>query len=125
MAKILLVDDDVDLAEGYQTVFAARGHEVRCAYSAGEARDVVKHFTPDAAVMDVMMETNTAGFELARELDAQFPELPMLLVTGIHEATDVPFRFEPEPSWLPVAKVIDKPVAPAELVDEVEGMLPQ
>ena len=38
MANILLVDDDQDLIEMNRTVFSQRGHKVKVAYSAAEAR---------------------------------------------------------------------------------------
>ena len=34
-----------------------------------------------------------------------------------------PFRFEPDPTWLPVLKFLDKPVAPAKLADEIAAIL--
>ncbi len=68
MAYILLVDDDQDLVEMNKTVLTQRGHTVLAAYSAAEARQAVRTKTPDLAVLDVMMEDKTAGFELARHL---------------------------------------------------------
>ena len=47
----------------------------------------------------------------------------MIVLSGIHEATGVPFRFEPDETWLPVLKFLDKPVAPADLAGEIETIL--
>ncbi|MDD4889378.1 MAG: response regulator [Phycisphaerae bacterium] len=120
MARILLIDDDVDLIEGYQLVLSHRGHEVQAAYSADEARRVLRSGTPDVVVLDVMMESQTAGFELAREIHALCPALPILMTSGVHQAAGVPFRFEPDADWLPVAKFLDKPVLPDALAEEIE-----
>ena len=121
MAKVLLVDDDVDLVHMNRLVLEKRGHGVTAAYSAQEAREALRKARPDIAVLDVMMESMTAGFDLAREVHRQLPDLPMIILSGVHEATGVPFRFEPEKDWLPVLKFLDKPFEPAKLAAEVEA----
>ncbi len=123
MATILLVDDDVDLVDMYRLVLAHRGHNVLCAYSAEEARKVLATARPDAAVLDVMMESETAGLDLAREVHGALPGCVMVMLSGVHEATGLPFRLEPDETWLPVARFIDKPAAPAALADEIERLL--
>jgi len=123
VAKILLVDDDVDLVEMYRLVLVHRGHNVLVAYTAAEARKLLEAGPPDVAILDVMMESETAGFHLALELHERFPKLPAVILSGIHSAMGVPFRFEVDPDWLPVVKFIDKPAAPAALADEVEAIL--
>jgi len=123
MATILLVDDDVDLVQMNRRVLEHRGHNVVCANTAEEARELLKTTGPELAVVDVMMESQTAGFDLAREIHQRLPEMPMIVLSGIHEATGVPFRFEPDETWLPVLKFLDKPVAPADLADEIEAVL--
>ena len=123
MATILLVDDDVDLVQMNRRVLEHRGHSVVCANTAEEARELLKTTQPELAVVDVMMESQTAGFDLAREIHQRLPEVPMIVLSGIHEATGVPFRFEPDETWLPVLKFLDKPVAPADLAGEIEAIL--
>jgi len=124
MATILLIDDDVDLMEMNVAVLGHRGHKVMTAYSAKEARrKLAEGLEPDLVVLDVMMEEISAGFELAREIHEQFPFLPTIMLSGIHAATGVPFRFKPDETWLPVAKFLDKPVAPAALAKEIDALL--
>jgi CheY-like chemotaxis protein len=121
MANILLVDDDEDLIEMNKTTLAQRGHTVLVAYSAAEALQLVQANRPDAAVVDVMMEKVSAGFDLARHLHAQMPELPMIILTGIRK--EMQFLAEPDETWLPVTKVLEKPVNPRVLADEVDKLL--
>jgi CheY-like chemotaxis protein len=123
MAKILLVDDDVDLVEQNRLVLESRGHEVAAAYSATEAKDALSEAPADVVVMDVMMESPTAGLELARWVHQQFPKMPAIMVSGVHEKTGSPFRFEPDPQWLPIVKFLDKPVSPVRLAEEIEAMV--
>lgn len=123
MANVLLVDDDVDLIAINSTVLKSRGHEVTAAYSAAEAIKSIEQSVPDAVVLDVMMETQTAGFELAREIHEKHSDLPILMLTGVREATGVPFKFEPDETWLPVVEVLEKPFAPAELGNKVDELV--
>jgi len=123
VATVLLVDDDVDLVEMNRAVLEHRGHTVLAAYSAAEARQVLASARPDIAVLDVMMESVTAGFDLARDIHESHPHMPMVVLSGVHEAMGVPFRFQPDETWLPVLKFLDKPVAPGTLAEEVEAVL--
>ncbi|MGC9453774.1 MAG: response regulator transcription factor [Phycisphaerae bacterium] len=123
MANVLLVDDDVDLIEINSVVLRSHGHEVTAAYSAAEALKRMEESVPDVIVLDVMMETQTAGFEVARQIHEKHPDLPILLLTGVREATGVPFKFEPDETWLPVVEVLEKPFEPKALGKKVDELL--
>ena len=123
MAHILLVDDDQDLIDMNRTVLSQRGHDVTVAYSAEEARKAAAAAPPDAAVLDVMMEDMTVGFELARHLHAEMPALPMIMLTGIRKEMGLGYTFEPDETWLPVTRFLEKPVNPRVLAEELEKLL--
>jgi CheY-like chemotaxis protein len=123
MAQILLVDDDQDLIEMNRTVFTQRGHKVTIAYSAAEAQKIAKSEPPELAVLDVMMEDKTAGFELARSLHAMYPDMPMIMLTGISKEMGLGYSFQPDETWLPVSKFLEKPVNPRILADEADKLL--
>lgn len=123
MAKVLLVDDDVDLVEMNQLVLAHRGHDVTCAYSAEEARGILAGLQPDMVVLDVMMESDTAGFDLAREIHDRTPDLPVLMLSAIRSTIKTPPGFTLEEMKLPIMKFMDKPSSPERLADEVEAIL--
>lgn len=123
MANILLVDDDQDLIDMNRTVFTKRGHTVTVAYSSAEAQRIAQAAQPDLAVLDVMMEEKTVGFELARHLHTLFPMMPMIMLTGISKEMDLGYTFEPDETWLPVSKFMEKPVNPRVLADEAEKLL--
>lgn len=124
MGTVLVVDDDRDLVEAYKLAITHYGHEVEAAYSAEEARDFLRRRRPpDAFVLDVMMETRFSGMDLAREVHQQCPRSPIVMLTGVHQVVDRALRFEPDETWLPVVKFLDKPVDPAELAKELDAML--
>jgi hypothetical protein len=46
------------------------------------------------------------------------------MLTGIRRAKRLPFRFEPDPDWLPVVAVLEKPVNPELLLTHVGKVAP-
>ena len=126
MAKtVLLVDDDHDFVESNKDLLEAFGYRVIVAYDGASGLTVAKSEHPDIMILDVMMATHTEGFEIARKIP-ETPELrglPVLLVTGIRQDMHLPFGFEPDASWLPVQRVLEKPIAPAHLLGEIQKIL--
>jgi DNA-binding NtrC family response regulator len=126
MAKILLVDDDRDLVEVYRMMLGTKGHQVSAVNSAAEARQLVSRADQfDLLVLDVMMESLTAGFDLAREFHQRWPKLRMVVLSAIRDATGVPFQFEPDEDWLPVVKFIEKSTDPQVIMDQIDQVLRQ
>jgi CheY-like chemotaxis protein len=126
MAKrILIVDDDADFITATRAVLAGAGYEVAECSKAVEALAKVHEFRPDLLVLDVMMETGTAGFDVAYQVrkDPHYARMPILMVTAIHRTT--PLRFSPETDgeFLPVEKLLDKPVPADVLLQEVAHLL--
>src|SRR5262249_9427941 len=74
--KVLLVDDNPDLAEAAALFLQANGHEVRTAQDGLSALLLVKDFQPDAAVVDIGLP-GMDGYELARRLRELFPGLAL------------------------------------------------
>ena len=123
--KILIVDDDVDFVESNRDLLEAYGYEVLAAHDGSTGLDIAKSVRPDVMILDVMMATDTEGFEVARSIP-ETPELRnmrVLLVTGITKAMHLSYGFRPDETWLPVDRVLEKPVDPKRLLDEVERVL--
>jgi CheY-like chemotaxis protein len=124
MAKVLLVDDDVDIQEINRLVLGRRGHEVTLAYSAAEARTALTEWKPDVVVLDVMMESVTAGIELAKDIHECSPDIPVIMLSGIRGKLDpAPQGFEFDETTLPIMKFLDKPLPSEKLGDEIEILL--
>jgi CheY-like chemotaxis protein len=127
--RIMLIDDDPDLRLTLRLPLEAAGYEVVEANSFAQGQKVVKEANPDLIILDVMMDTATAGFQFALDLhspdpDSEFKELretPIIMLTAIHSTT--PLRFSPDDDFLPVDVFLEKPVEPDVLLDKVRDLL--
>ena len=124
--KILIVDDDLDILAALSAILQNSGYEVISAESKKEGLDKLISIKPDLAVLDVMMETTQAGFELTREIRkiAGFEELPIIMLTSVGDKTGVNFQAAMSDSdWLPADSYIEKPIEPDELLEEIQTLL--
>lgn len=65
--RILVVDDNVDAAEGLRMVLELEGHEVRTAHSGSAAVQAVEPFQPQVVLLDLGMP-GMSGLDVAREI---------------------------------------------------------
>ncbi len=129
MAKILMIDDDPDYAEGLRIMLEARGHQFFLATSGEEGLAKVKVVQPDLILLDVMMETRTEGFHVSLKLrdrspDAEyaaFRNVPILMLTSIHQSTAI--RFTPDDDYLPVEALLEKSARLDVILAKAEAML--
>jgi DNA-binding response OmpR family regulator len=122
--KILLVDDDPDLISAFEAILYNKGYEVITAINKNEGIEKLRKSNPDLAILDVMMDEEHDGFDMAREIKKSYPELPVIMLTGISDITGVNFRAAmADPSWLPADEYLDKPVKLQELIDKIEELL--
>jgi signal transduction histidine kinase len=86
---ILVVDDNEDAARMLADLLALHGHVVRTVSNAATALQVVEHFTPSLAFLDIGLP-GMDGYELARRLK-QTPglqALKLVAVTGYGQESD-------------------------------------
>jgi formate transporter len=98
--SVLLIDDDPDFCTILTTHFQNEGYDVRCAHSGEEGYQAIMTHRPDLVLLDIHMETESAGLDLAKRLreNPATQNLPIVLVSGATEpeihAAD---RFLPKP----------------------------
>jgi len=125
--KILVVDDDVQFVDTMKTLLESVGYEVSHAYQAQKGIELAKSVLPNLILLDVMFAgpAGPDGFEISRKLhqDPYLKGIPIIIISGVRKVMDLPFKFGPDETWMPVKAFIEKPVKPDELLAEIEKVL--
>ena len=116
MAKILVVEDNSDLAFALSTTLEVEGFEVDVAGSGPEAVAAAAH-RPDLIVLDVMLP-GFDGYRVLRTLREGGDTTPVLILTARGEQADKLRGFR-----LGADDYLTKPFAAAELVARVDALL--
>lgn len=84
-AKILVVDDDMDVIAMLEQILVNEGYEVVSAFNKNEGIQLALEQKPDLAILDVMMTTQYEGFEMAKEFvdNPALQHIPTLMETSI------------------------------------------
>lgn len=90
MAKVFIVEDDIDLNSAYRMILQKEGHTVETAHNGDEALDKLATFTPDLILLDLLMPVKS-GVEFLREYDVvnNHPEVKVLLFTNLEHASEI------------------------------------
>lgn len=90
MSKILLVDDDIDLAELVKTKLTAEGHEVFTIHTGEGAFELAKKVKPEIALLDIMLPGVT-GYQICRKFrkDPELYTMGVLILTALGEEPEV------------------------------------
>jgi PAS domain S-box-containing protein len=88
-ARILLVEDNPDVADVAMGLLERLGHQVRVANNAASALSALQDGSPpDLVFSDIVMAGKMDGVALARLLRERHPELPVLLATGYSQTAE-------------------------------------
>jgi two-component system nitrogen regulation response regulator NtrX len=91
--RILVVDDVGDWRATIVGLLEDEGYVARSAATAEEALELFTSEHWDLAIVDIRLderdETNTAGLDLAAELKARQPDLPVVMITGYSDQVKV------------------------------------
>ena len=123
--KVLMIDDDPEFVEATTNLLEAKGYDIESAANGKEGFDKAKAVNPDIILLDVMMTTESEGFDVARAMhkEESLKNTPVIIISGIRKEMNLPFSFEPDGDWLPVRAVLEKPVKPEILLKTIEQNL--
>lgn len=89
MANILLVEDDENLAYMLCENLEIEGFEVKHINKGAKALDMLNDYQADLLLMDVDLEDNVSGFDVAEGIRLVHPTLPIIFTTGKTHFKDV------------------------------------
>ena len=86
---ILIVDDLEAHLELMEAILTREGYKVRATLHPEEALQIIREFSPDLAILDVMMP-GMSGYDLCKKLKALSKEnyFPVILVTSLNQLSD-------------------------------------
>ena len=123
-AKILVVDDDPDFVEYLRTVLEANQYKVVSAGNSDQGMLTLSREKPDLVVLDVIMSSVLDGLSMSQRMadDAAFKHVPVVMVTSIAN-TDYLALFPTDES-IHIDAFLTKPIAPAELLRQIQRLVP-
>ena len=117
MSKILLVEDEADLALIVADTLRGQGYEVLTADNGIDGLDKFKTCGADIVVADVMMP-EMDGFTMARAIRKTSPTVPLLFLTAKSTIDDVEKGFE-----IGANDYLKKPFELRELIVRIKALL--
>ncbi|MGH6929822.1 MAG: response regulator, partial [Dongiaceae bacterium] len=79
--RVLVVDDDVDLAESLRDILESRDYKVAVAHDIAGAQATAKTFEPDVALLDVNLGREN-GLTLITTLKEILPDIVCVVITA-------------------------------------------
>lgn len=117
MARILLVEDNPDLADAIAYNLELDGYDVRTADNGDEAVAEARAIRPDLIILDIMLP-GMNGFQVLERLRADGLRAPVLILTARGEEADKVRGFK-----LDADQYVTKPVGLVELLERVRTLL--
>lgn len=117
MTRILIIEDNSDLAFGLQRTLEFEGYEVVVAEEGSAGLDQVRSAGIDLVLLDLMLP-GMNGIEILRALRAEGSRVPILILTARGEETDVVMGFQSGAD-----DYVTKPFSTLELVARVRALL--
>jgi DNA-binding response OmpR family regulator len=117
MARILLIEDNVDLAYGLRNNLEIEGYEVRVAENGESGLDQAEEWAPDLIILDLMLP-DLDGYRVLQHLRKTGVMTPVLILTARGEESDKVLGFR-----LGADDYVTKPFGVMELLARVEAIL--
>ena len=119
MPRILIVEDELDIAENIAALLIAKGHRATIVSDGAEALRLAQKELPDLLLLDVMLP-RMSGHDVCRMLraDPRTAKLKIVMVTGLGRGGDVEEAFAAGAD-----DYLIKPFDSARLFKKIEKML--
>jgi DNA-binding response OmpR family regulator len=117
MARILIIEDNEDVAFGLRATLEFEGYEVDVAPEGRAGLERIAERAPDLVVLDLMLP-DQSGYEVLSRLRKAGDRTPVLVLTARSEETDVVMGFDRGAD-----DYVTKPFSTAELLARVRALL--
>jgi len=130
--KILVVDDDEDFLFTVRTILSRKPeYQIFEARSGRDCLEQLSKVEPHLILLDVIMETDIDGFNVAQQIKssdpkspyAKYRDVPIVFLTSVEQKTKLRFADRIGTSLMPTDDFITKPIKPADLLSRIEEVL--
>jgi len=115
--KLIVVDDEIDLAETLARFLSGSGYDCMTAFNVQKAIDLIIQNCPDLVITDYRLPDGD-GFDVIKHVQQTLPRRPVILMTGYHDP-----RLEQAARTAGVAEYLRKPFPLAALTTAVQTAL--
>lgn len=116
--KILIVDDEIEVANLLAESVKLQGHEAIVAVSGAEGLALLEQIRPDAVFLDLVMP-EMSGIEVLRRIRVADQSLPVIVITGHASSAQID-----EARRLGITDCIQKPFILKHLNDALKSVRP-
>lgn len=116
MAKILMIEDEKQIAEGVKRYLENEGYQVFLAYDGISGLEKTFEIMPDLLILDLMLPGKN-GYDICKEVQRDM-DIPIIMLTARADEMDMVLGLE-----MGADDYITKPFSPRELVARVHAML--
>src|SRR5215212_2743875 len=117
MSRVLLVEDNADLASGLEYNLRLDGYDVRIAEDGRAGLAAAREWRPDLVILDLMLP-GIDGYEVLRSIRAGGSEVPVIILSARGEEADKVRGFR-----LDADQYVTKPFGVLELLERVRSLL--
>jgi len=117
MSKILIVEDELEMASGLKDNFEFDGHDVVLAHDGQDGYEKAVSENPDLIILDVMLPKKS-GLDVCKELRGRNVQTPIIMLTARGQEVDKVLGLE-----LGADDYITKPFSVRELLARVKAVL--
>jgi DNA-binding response OmpR family regulator len=117
MARVLIVEDNADLAAGIQYNLSLEGYETCIAEDGARALTATEQWVPDVILLDLMLP-ELDGYQVLQTLRARGVKTPVVILTAKAEEADKVRGFR-----LDADQYVTKPFGVLELLERVRSLL--
>jgi CheY-like chemotaxis protein len=122
--KVLIVDDEPDVAAYMAAVLRASGHSSMIAHSVDEGLASLKESRPDVICLDIMMpkESGVSMYIQLKQND-DTKDIPVIVISGVELEGQFDFgSYMPDESLPPPESFMEKPIKVEEFVATIERL---
>jgi two-component system, OmpR family, alkaline phosphatase synthesis response regulator PhoP len=123
--KVLIIDDDNDFCEATKLILDKGGFEVFLADTGKSGIDAASKLKPDLAIVDMMMETWSEGFNVVSKLKAAVAtkKIKLILLSAVDIQGPYSEANEPSDNDAKADLVLAKPIKANDLITYVRNLI--